>query len=134
MPFTVAQLRTEMSNAMVASQLLSQLQLNTLMTAQNIDQAVNALAAQIPNRWYQYWLDLSFWIGNQNGDITQPTASANFGLVLPPEFVPRFPATDNKGLVILLNDCFDDTWRWMQQPNRFSTVQALVNHMRLLRI
>lgn len=121
MPFTLTQLQAEMSPAMVGSAMLTQQQLAGLMNAPNVDQAVNALG--VINQWNAYWNDLDQRIQNFGGDITQPSATAQFGLQPPPQ---------NMGLRVILNDCFDDTWRWMQNPN-FRPQQALANHIRLLR-
>jgi hypothetical protein len=132
MPFTVAQLRTEMGQAMVASAMLTQAQVNALLVAPNVDAAVNALGTTAA-QWTAYWNDLTGRIAGHGGNIQVATANAGFGLVQPPAFPPRFPIGQTHGLLILLNDCFDNTLVWMPQPN-FSPVQALANHIRLLRI
>ena len=112
--------------------MLDQHQLATLTNLQNnVDREVNALHG--PIAWGVYWADLDIRILGLGGDITAPTANAGFGLVQPPELPPKFPANSNKALVVLLNDCFDDTVAWMARP-AFSPVQALANHIRLLRI
>lgn len=132
MPFSVAQLRTEMSQAMVTSGMLTQVQVNALLLAPNVDAAVNALAITAV-QWTAYWNDLAARIAGLAGNIATPTANPGFGLVQPPAFPPKFPVGQTHGLLILLNDCFDNTLVWMPHPN-FSPTQALANHIRLLKI
>lgn len=135
MPFSVAQLRIEMTQATGTSGMLNAGQLAALMNpAANVVQAVNALmnALVAPLQWGAYWADLGNRINALGGNIATPTANPGFGLVLPPALPPNFPA-GHRGLVILLNDCFDDTWHWMQQAG-FNPAQALANHIRLLRL
>lgn len=130
MPFTVDQLRTQMQLSMTASNMLTPGQLATLLNAPNVDAAVNALGAI---NWQPYWTHLSNWIAGLLGNITMPTANAAFGLILPP-ILPHVPVGQNLGLITILNDCFDNTWHWMQLPAQFSAPQALANHIRLLRL
>jgi hypothetical protein len=130
MPFTVAQLRVQMDADMVASGMLTAPQLAGLLNAPNVDAAVNALPAA-PN-WLVYWNALGVWIAAAPGNIQAATLTPGFGLVLPPALPPNYPA-NHRGLVILLNDCFDDTWAHMNGPG-FLPAQALANHIRLLRL
>jgi len=123
MPFTIDQLRYEMSQAMVSSGMLSDAQFAQLMDKENsVNAAVNALETRI--NWLFYWNDLGRRLTGFGGNIKQPTASPSFGL-------SDYPG-DSMGLIAILNDCFDDTWRHMQKPG-FDAHQALANHIFLLR-
>src|SRR5882724_245462 len=118
MPFTVARSRTEMLDAMGTSRMLTEAQRTSLVDSlTNVIEAVKAIPK--PITWSAYWNDLAIRIAGLDGNISVPTAQNGFGPEQPPELPPKYTAGSNKGLVILLNDCFDNTLVWMPQ-NRFS--------------